>query len=58
MSLRMCLAVDVEEMSQHPEIENVYNRRRSSLCKTDAGSKITEKGPKLTEHIEDLVKVG
>jgi len=50
----MRLAFEVEEMNHHPEIENVYNRTRFSLCTHDAGSKVTEKDVKLAKTIEDL----
>ena len=58
MSFLMRLAFDVEDMNHHPEIENVYNRVRFSLCTHDAGSKITEKDIKLAERIEDLINAG
>lgn len=56
MGFLMRLAFDVEDMNHHPEIENIYNRVRFSLCTHDAGSKITEKDIKLAERIEDLIK--
>jgi len=48
------LAFEVEEMNHHPEIENIYNRTRFSLCTHDAGSKVTGKDVKLAKQIEDL----
>ena len=48
------LAFDVEEMNHHPEVENVYNRIRFSLCSHDAGSQVTEKDIKLAKQIESL----
>ena len=56
MSFLMRLAFDIEDMNHHPEIENLYNRVRFSLCTDDAGSVVTEKDIKLAERIEDLIQ--
>ncbi|MFP4069226.1 MAG: 4a-hydroxytetrahydrobiopterin dehydratase [Verrucomicrobiota bacterium] len=50
----MRLAFEVEEMNHHPEIENIYNQVRFSLCTHDAGGKVTEKDVKMAKQIEDL----
>jgi len=54
VSFLVRLAFEVEEMNHHPEIENVYNRVRFSLCTHDAGDQVTEKDVKLAKQIEDL----
>jgi len=54
MSFLMRLAFEIEDMNHHPEIENVYNRVRFTLCTHDAGNKVTEKDVKLAQRIEAL----
>jgi 4a-hydroxytetrahydrobiopterin dehydratase len=54
MSFLMRLAFEVEDMNHHPEIENVYNRVRFTLCTHDVGNKVTEKDVKLAQRIEAL----
>lgn len=49
------LAVIAEKEDHHPEIHNVYNQVKISLCTHEAGNKITEKDLNLARLI-DLIK--
>jgi 4a-hydroxytetrahydrobiopterin dehydratase len=55
MTFLVRLAFEVEEMNQHPEIENVYNQIRFSLTTHYAGNKVTGKDLKLACRIDDLL---
>ena len=46
-----------EEQMHHPELFNVFNSVKISLCTHDADDKVTEKDIKLAEAIEDLYKI-
>lgn len=43
-----------EEMSHHPELENVYNSVSIALTTHDAGGHVTEMDIELASAIEDL----
>lgn len=43
-----------EEMSHHPELENVYNSVSIALTTHDAGGQVTEMDIELASAIEDL----
>jgi 4a-hydroxytetrahydrobiopterin dehydratase len=45
-----------EDQMHHPELFNVYNSVKISLCTHDAGDKVTEKDIKLAEAIEEIYK--
>lgn len=45
-----------EEQMHHPELFNVYNSVKISLCTHDADGKVTEKDIKLAEAIEEIYK--
>ncbi len=45
-----------EDQMHHPELFNVYNRVKISLCTHDADDKVTEKDIKLAEAIEEIYK--
>lgn len=46
------LAMHAEESNHHPEIVNVYNRVRVSLCTHDAGDVVTQKDLDLARCIQ------
>jgi 4a-hydroxytetrahydrobiopterin dehydratase len=50
------VAFVAEEQKHHPELFNVYNNIKISLCTHDAGDKVTEKDIKLAEAIEEIYK--
>ena len=44
-----------EKYNHHPEIYNVYNRVKLSLCTHDKGSIITDKDYNLAQKIDELL---
>ena len=44
-----------ENYNHHPEIYNVYNRVKLSLCTHDKGSIITDKDYNLAHKIDELL---
>ena len=44
-----------EKYNHHPEIYNVYNRVKLSLCTHDKGSIITDKDYNLSQKIDELL---
>ena len=44
-----------ENYNHHPEIYNVYNRVKLSLCTHDKGSIITDKDYNLAQKIDELL---
>ena len=44
-----------EKYNHHPEIYNVYNRVKLSLCTHDRGSIITDKDYNLAQKIDELL---
>lgn len=56
ISFLVRLSFDIEDMNHHPEIENIENCVRFTICTHESGSKITEKDIKLAERIEDLIQ--
>ena len=44
-----------EKYNHHPEIYNVYNRVKLSLCTHDKGSVITDKDYNLAQKIDELL---
>ena len=44
-----------ERYNHHPEIYNVYNRVKLSLCTHDKGSIITDKDYNLAQKIDELL---
>ncbi len=44
-----------EKYNHHPEIYNVYNRVKLSLCTHDKGSIITDKDYNLAKKIDELL---
>lgn len=50
------IAFAAEEQKHHPELFNVYNSLKISLCTHDAGDKVTQKDIKLAEAIEEIYK--
>ena len=44
-----------EKYNHHPEIYNVYNRVKLSLCTHDKGSIITDKDYSLAHKIDELL---
>lgn len=45
-----------EDQMHHPELFNVYNSVKISLCTHDADDKVTEKDINLAEAIEEIYK--
>lgn len=54
LSFIVRLGLDAEAQQHHPEICNVYNSVRISLCTHDAGDRITEKDVTLARTIVDF----
>lgn len=48
------VAFIAEKNQHHPEIENVYNKVKLSLCTHDIGSIITNKDRELARLIDEL----
>ncbi len=44
-----------EKYNHHPEIYNVYNKVKLSLCTHDKGSIITDKDYNLAQKIDELL---
>ena len=44
-----------EKYNHHPEIYNVYNRVKLSLCTHDKGSIITDKDYNVAQKIDELL---
>ncbi|MFB6271940.1 MAG: 4a-hydroxytetrahydrobiopterin dehydratase [Salinibacter sp.] len=51
------LSFYAEEMTHHPELENVYNTVSVALTTHDAGGQVTEMDVELASKIEDFVWV-
>jgi len=56
MSFIVQIGFVAEEQVHHPELFNVYNTVKISLCTHDADDKVTEKDINLAEAIEEIYK--
>jgi 4a-hydroxytetrahydrobiopterin dehydratase len=54
MSFLVRVAFEAEDLDHHPELNNVYNRVRVTLCTHDAGNKVTELDLELARRINHL----